>query len=139
MWAMIRVIHIGGWPRSLFRLTFGLAVFLIAGCGGPREEVPLEPDRFAKLYADLIAEQAWHPEKFDSLRARVLETYAVSPALFDSTAAYYRDHPEAWQQVLERVIQVLDERLKGAIQRDSLRVVADSLKAIRSEPADQPR
>jgi hypothetical protein len=103
--------------RLAIHTTF--VIFALA-CGVRGPSPPVPPETFAKVYADLTAEQAVNPDKLDSLRTVILARHGVSPELFDEAVAYYRDHPEELADLLDTVVDLLKEKLDAMAKTDSL-------------------
>ncbi len=103
-------------------------ILLLVACVKQPPEEPVESQEFARIYADLVAEEALHPEEFDSLRSVILSRYGVTPARFRQAENYYRDHPETWVTVMETVMVLLKARLDTVGVADSQAVKIDTVR-----------
>lgn len=106
--------------RTLIPLIAALLLCCTAGCRRTPDGV-LPPERMAQLLADYhtgeaVADIERRTYDTDSartvLRASVLHKYGVTEQEFDSSLMWYGKHMDTYAQVYNRVVDILDNRLR---------------------------
>ncbi len=87
-----------------------LTIFtLFIGCYDEPPPERLEPDLFAKIYAEAVI-QTLNPAEQDSLSHlnNALSKYEVSRERFDQNIEYYRSNPELWSDIFTKITAELE-------------------------------
>lgn len=87
-----------------------LTIFtLFIGCNDEPLPERLEPDLFAKIYAEAVI-QTLNPTEQDSLSHlnNALLKYKVSRETFDQNIEYYRSNPELWVDIFTKITAELE-------------------------------
>ncbi len=87
-----------------------LTIFtLFIGCNDEPLPEGLEPDLFAKIYAEAVI-QTLNPTEQDSLSHlnNALLKYKVSRETFDQNIEYYRSNPELWIDIFTKITAELE-------------------------------
>ena len=87
-----------------------LTIFtLFIGCYDEPLPEPLEPDLFAKIYAEAVI-QTLNPAEQDSLSHlnNALLKYKVSRETFDQNIEFYRSNPELWIDIFTKITAELE-------------------------------
>ena len=89
----------------LISLTF---IFFIK-CSDEPPLYRLEPDLFAKIYAEAII-QSFNPAEKDSLSHlnSALLKYEVTRETFDQNIEFYRSNPELWSDIFTKIAAELE-------------------------------
>ena len=85
------------------RLIFLTFILFVSCSDGPPPD-RLEPDLFAKIYAEAVIE-ILNPTEQDSLSHlnRALLKYEVTREVFDHNIEYYRNNPELWSDIFTKI------------------------------------
>lgn len=90
-------------------LLLFLILTLSVGCSNEPPADRLEPDLFAKIYAE-AAIQTLSPTEQDSLfdLNRALLKYEVTRETFDKNIEYYRKNPNLWSDIFTKIVDELE-------------------------------
>ena len=82
---------------------------LFIGCYDEPLLERLEPDLFAKIYAEVVI-QSLNPAEQDSLSHlnNALVKYEVSRETFDQNIEFYRSNPELWIDIFKKITAELE-------------------------------
>ena len=89
----------------LISLTF----ILLMRCSDEPPPYRLQPDLFAKIYAEAII-QTLNPTEKDSLYHlnKALLKYEVTRETFDKNIEFYRSDPELWSDLFTKIVVELE-------------------------------
>ncbi len=90
------------------RLIF-LTFILFMRCSDEPPPYRLQPDLFAKIYAEAII-QTLNPTEKDSLYHlnKALLKYEVTRETFDKNIEFYRSEPELWSDLFTKIVAELE-------------------------------
>jgi len=86
-----------------------LTIFtLFTGCYDEPLPERLEPDLFAKIYAEAVIQTLNPAEDSLSHLNNALLKYEVSRETFDQNVEYYRSNPELWSDIFTKITAELE-------------------------------
>lgn len=88
-----------------------LVLSLVCCSNSPTETKPLEDNEFIEIYCDVVT-------KFDITNRRLQQAFVdsifthhnVSSAEFEKTVNYYKQNPDRWQKIFDKIVAELEAR-----------------------------
>ena len=96
-------------PFIFVSLGIGVTIALF-GCQHIEGNPLAEPEKFAEVYVDLLvasAEDTLPPASVDS----ILAVHGFERKQFEDAVQHYGEQPEKWQEVFQKVVADLEERV----------------------------
>ncbi|NOY07078.1 MAG: DUF4296 domain-containing protein [Chlorobi bacterium] len=97
-------------------------IVLGAGCSSDESSPPIPPDTFASIYTDVLVASEMSRARSDTVNVNLDSIYAyhgVVKSLVDSTVQWYEKHPDAWNDLLDRVAKNVEAQLQADTGRTS--------------------
>ncbi len=79
---------------------FILSILLLPGC---TKNKPIDEDKFARIYADLlIAQDTVSGNNMLSAKEKIFKHYGVNEKNYKNTVDYYNSDPQKWEKVFDK-------------------------------------
>jgi len=90
-------------------------ILLSLFCAGKKDDIGerMNEELFIQVYCDVVEKSdLLQPANRKAFADSVLQTHGSNMDIFDNTVEYYKQNPEKWKSLFEKIVAELEQRQK---------------------------